>query len=584
MKVFVLDNSLRESTVGQSIGHSFQDKFEVLNAAAKCGFNHRIVGAFGVSRRVDDAFASRLQEMIHIEKQPSSYYAFSEVYEKIDEDSKTMVSSIPTGLLKMKEYSIPNAIIEIDLAIKEVDWEGNFPVSKLAEHLTFLLKWCDDNLALPSDGSKRRNHFINLRDLPVAMLNFSDRVLDLVKAIAKIPAPYRPAGLLHEEPMGEYFPDEVAMWNQAIRETMDENGWPSLFQEDGETLDGLLLHHAHRQWGFADAVVLDVLASGADGIWCSIAEEGAAMGHACSCVTLGNLARLGNQDILTRYNTRYLVEAARIVTKATTNKNVNERQIVYGPRAIEAVFGFTGIAGGGIRMSIDLNGDGVVDDLDHFTLAKFLGVDDPPIRISTISSPSLVVQRLKQCFGEDDAFTEEIASRMLGCMITELANNIKLEHTSPMGIALLWQNVTGTLTPAMQDAIDKVRVESTAKSHFLKQAKECFNEYLVDGKNELDYSTFYEAYLQPFFGCFTCERTRFVLDAIDLNDDGNLAWEEWRFWCLWALNQYPDQITCVEDLHSVVLRNAILPLSVCPIAQERKKQYSQQCSSSTQFG
>lgn len=79
MKVFVLDNSLRESTVGQSIGHSFQDKFEVLNAAAKCGFNHRIVGAFGVSRRVDDAFASRLQEMIHIEKQPFSHYAFSEV-------------------------------------------------------------------------------------------------------------------------------------------------------------------------------------------------------------------------------------------------------------------------------------------------------------------------------------------------------------------------------------------------------------------------------------------------------------------------------------------------------------------------
>lgn len=39
---------------------------------------------------------------------------------------------------------------------------------------------------------------------------------------------------------------------------------PVFFKKDGETLDGLLLHHAHRQWGLADAVVLDVLASEAD--------------------------------------------------------------------------------------------------------------------------------------------------------------------------------------------------------------------------------------------------------------------------------------------------------------------------------
>ena len=143
-----------------------------------------------------------------------------------------------------------------------------------------------------------------------------------------------------------------------------------------------------------------------------------------------------------------MAEAARIVTKITTNRNVSERQIVYGPRAIEVVFGFTGIAGGGKRTSIDLNGDGVVNELDHFSLARFLGVDDPPIRISTLSSPSLVIKRLKQCFGDNDAFTEEIAKKMLECMTTELSNNIEMEHTSPMGIAMLWKNVTGTVTPA----------------------------------------------------------------------------------------------------------------------------------------
>ena len=48
------------------------------------------------------------------------------------------------------------------------------------------------------------------------------------------------------------------------------------------------------------------------------------------------------------------------------------------------------------------------------------------------------------------------------------------------------------------------------------------------------YQSFYNAYLQPYFGCFTCDRTRFVLDAIHLDADQNIEWPEWRFWCLWG--------------------------------------------------
>jgi hypothetical protein len=70
------------------------------------------------------------------------------------------------------------------------------------------------------------------------------------------------------------------------------------------------------------------------------------MGHACSAVTIANLARLGNKDVVTRYSTKNLAPAARAVTLAVTNKPVDARQLVYGPRAIEAVFGFSGICGG----------------------------------------------------------------------------------------------------------------------------------------------------------------------------------------------------------------------------------------------
>lgn len=576
MKVFVLDNSLRESTVGQVVGHSSADKIEILKATKECGFRHQIVGAFSAGRRVDDAFASALRERT---KETSSYnhsfYAFSDICDTI-ENNRMLIGEdhIPIGLAKMKQYGIPNAIIEIDLANKDIDWGGSFPVSKALEHLTFLLQWSNENLPPPS--CEKRMNFVNLRDFPVAMLECPERVVEFVRGIATMPSSYRPVGITQEEPMGEFFPEEVAAWNQEIRDTMDNNGWPSLFQKDGTTLDGLLLSHVHKQWGLGDAVVLDVLAAGADGIWCSICEEGASMGHASSCVTLANLARLGNKDVVSRYQTRNLAQAARSVTKITTNKDVSPRQIVYGPRAIETVFGFSGIAGGATDESFDKNDDGVIDEVDHFSLAKFLGVDDPPIRINTLSSPALVVSRLKQCFGDDPAFTEEIAEKMLAAMKLELIDDYESEHTSPMGISLLWRNATGSFHPKMVEYENDLEMEKlqVRTEHFLQEAKDCYFNNMEEGRDHMDYNHFYHAYLQQYFGCFACPTTRFVLDAIDLNEDGELPWTEWRFWCLWALRQYPNEIANLDDLHSVVLRNAILPLSL----EESKVRGGNYCS------
>ena len=68
---------------------------------------------------------------------------------------------------------------------------------------------------------------------------------------------------------------------------MDKEGWT----------DGHLLVHVHEQWGMADSTQLECLANGANGIWCGLCMEGAAMGHASSCVTIMNLIRLGNEKV-----------------------------------------------------------------------------------------------------------------------------------------------------------------------------------------------------------------------------------------------------------------------------------------------
>ena len=68
---------------------------------------------------------------------------------------------------------------------------------------------------------------------------------------------------------------------KAVRQMMDLAGWD----------DGHLLCHIHEKWGLAVMVQIECLVNGANGVWASVCEEGAAFGHACSTITLMNLIR-----------------------------------------------------------------------------------------------------------------------------------------------------------------------------------------------------------------------------------------------------------------------------------------------------
>jgi hypothetical protein len=56
----------------------------------------------------------------------------------------------PDWSSKDEKYKIPSAIIEVDVADDCVYWEGEFPISKFMEMITFLLKWTHANLVEPS--------------------------------------------------------------------------------------------------------------------------------------------------------------------------------------------------------------------------------------------------------------------------------------------------------------------------------------------------------------------------------------------------------------------------------------------------
>merc|ERR1719330_358186 len=297
-------------------------------------------------------------------------------------------------------------------------------------------------------------------------------------------------GFMFEEPTGEYFPDEVATWTGMLRQMMDKNGWPSTFQtntcdahfdkgkvvngkEESRAYDGILILHVHKTWGLGDSQNLEALAAGADGMCAAVCEEGAAMGHVSTAVQLSNLARLGNKYVTRRFNLKKIADAARACTTLATGKAIHDRQVVYGPRAVEAVFGFGGIGGGVMDLDFDRDGDGDTDETDHFNLASLFGLDEPPLRLHILSTPGQFEERMQQCFGEDciieaiekenKAFAEKVAgeggealtvgARLHKQVHENLNNNVEAEYTSPVGLAKLYLQVVGSLTPEMKQAI-----------------------------------------------------------------------------------------------------------------------------------
>ena len=412
----VFDSSLRESTVGQVRGHTLSNKFEIYDEAQRCGFKRFIVAAFSDAARVDDSF---LQALAKDNKVTDNMYTFSEV--PMDKEN------VPAGLTKMKTYGIRNPIFEIDLANAAI-FEGDQAISieTFCDYLKHWISWSHNNLL---GGSGGQDVLVNIRDFPFAMSSHPDRVFAVISSLASAGS-LKPGGMIYEEPTGEYSPSVMGEWTAAIRECMNGEGWK----------DGHLLVHVHQKWGFAQPVQLECLASGANGIWAGLSDEGAALGHAGSAITLTNLWRLGNKKILKSYNCDALRSAAFNVAKITTGFPPEPKHPVYGSRALDLAFDFGGIAGG-------------TDD-NTFALAKLFGTT-PPVRISTLASDNLIVKRLKQVFGEDDQFTLDIAAKMHALIIGDLVGNQKKEYMSAKSLADLFERAGGSITDKMRGVINE---------------------------------------------------------------------------------------------------------------------------------
>ena len=201
LDLIVLDNSIRESTVGQLRGHTLENKWKIYNEVKKCGFKFIIVAAFSHMTRVDDTF---LRELVDSGEDVSNLFAFTEVMEAVNDgipDTKTT----PVGLSKMKSLGLINPIIEIDLAIDSINWEV-FTVQDMCQLLSERIKWSRQTL------SPNAKIMVNLRDFPDSMVYQMERLFTVVDFLGSLHATERPFGLLFEEPTGKFLPEEVGAW------------------------------------------------------------------------------------------------------------------------------------------------------------------------------------------------------------------------------------------------------------------------------------------------------------------------------------------------------------------------------------
>ena len=201
LDLIVLDNSLRESTVGQLRGHTLENKWKIYNEVKKCGFKFIIVAAFSHLTRVDDTF---IEQLVAKGEDISNLFAFTEIIES-SKDGIPDTKSTPVGLAKMQTLGLVNPIIEIDLAIGSINWDV-FTVHNMCQLLEKRMEWCRKWL------SPDAKIMINLRDFADAMVNHMERLFTVVDFLGSLSTSERPFGIMYEEPTGKYLPEEVGAW------------------------------------------------------------------------------------------------------------------------------------------------------------------------------------------------------------------------------------------------------------------------------------------------------------------------------------------------------------------------------------
>eukprot|EP00567_Pseudictyota_dubia_P007645 CAMPEP_0197445278 /NCGR_PEP_ID=MMETSP1175-20131217/10537_1 /TAXON_ID=1003142 /ORGANISM="Triceratium dubium, Strain CCMP147" /LENGTH=904 /DNA_ID=CAMNT_0042976211 /DNA_START=89 /DNA_END=2803 /DNA_ORIENTATION=+ len=477
---FVLDNTLRETTVGTSRGHTQKEKHEILDQIAKTGLEEIILGSFGSKISVDGQVCQRWDEMgksfdnswgftdaydlqpyddgvlwetvpefLDAMKDgddlPDYYTPPAKVLEKYSEEDVALLhraaakfkhlketeldkmllglessqGRIPMGLIMMAGYGVSNAIIEVDMSVETFDY-ARYDVVEHVKRLIGCAKTLlprRKNVSPGEDNTARI--IINLRDFfnYKRSSNGLTSALKLVDELCRLPPSLRPFGFAMEEPTGYLFPEEVGKLVRMIRLTMDRAGHRS----------GRFLVHVHMYFGMAEANTLAALCNGADGVWAAVCTTGAQVGHACSTTTVVNLFRAGHGEMLTKFDLKGMTEAARKCTEITTHARCPPHTEVYGELAFDVPYFMTNLPS--CRYAI-----GALCEAMQY---------ERPVRINEICAPSSIYHAMVKNFGEpkEGGWDPSLCRDMFRATHDHLLTGLSRDYNTAVGLGLLYATV-----------------------------------------------------------------------------------------------------------------------------------------------
>lgn len=266
---YLIDLSLRESSVGDSIGQTLSEKIELLPKLRQFGFKDIVLGALNYSMpeepEVDDDF------MIHLQNQKfdmTGCFAFTSV----GHTNQSGVFTPDVSLTKLKSYGIPNTILEIYLSTEGQALQQDFKT--LCRSLPDSIQWLHQNISKGQGPGPRI--LVNIIDGCDAFSQNPDQVFSLLELLATQAI----EGVSFQDSRGSFLPFQVGAFTAAARTFL-----PAPFK---------LLVHIHAGAGWENASVMEALLNGADGVWGSICKSGPVIGHASLAELIANLVRVDN--------------------------------------------------------------------------------------------------------------------------------------------------------------------------------------------------------------------------------------------------------------------------------------------------
>ena len=486
---FVLDNSLRETTVGAPRGHTLEEKHKIVHSLAKTSLQEIILGAYGSKISVCSQIAEHWKSL---GQSFDKTWGFSEIFdfEPIEEDKlweaemhnddtngfgnrSSILNKMTAEEEKTPEYYytpefIPKTTYDRDDAELLKKASLGFRKDAFKGALSRLLKKSTDPRGripmglLMMAGYGIKNAILEV-DTSVETFDYSkfcavERIRFLMKWCRKNLAK-RSGGeptriLVNLRDFSNYYRSPGGLQNclflvdSLCRLPPEERPFGFMIEEPtgwlypsevGRTVrmikltmdragfpDAKFLIHCHWYFGMAEASQLQALCNGVNGVWAAVCKTGAQTGHACSTMTAVNLLRAEiDYPISEKYNLEEMCEAARQITEIVTRKPCDPHEEIYGSHAFDIPYFMVSLPS--CRYSI------------HSVLIK-IGVKERAVRLNTLSMVSSVYHAMVYYFGkpEETGWNPEYCRKMHDAINNHLLTGLSRDYNSPLGLGHLY--------------------------------------------------------------------------------------------------------------------------------------------------